>query len=244
MKNAAPRPGHESDFEESMTEQASIDVLEKLLRERYSVRAFKPEAVPRETIERVLTAAQRTASWCNSQPWQVVIASGEAKEKFRKAIYAEAASGAAQDGDFEFPREYRGVYLERRRESGFQLYNTLGIARGDKAAYARQALENYNFFGAPHVAVIHTDEALGVYGAIDSGAYVSNFVLAAQALGLGTIAQAALARHSGMIRRHFALPDDRRVVCGISFGFADHAHRINSYRTSRAGLAETVRFVE
>jgi hypothetical protein len=47
-----------------------------------------------------------------------------------------------------------------------------------------------------------------------------------------------------MIRRHFAIPDDRRVVCGISFGFADHAHKINSYRTSRAGIAETVRFVE
>jgi hypothetical protein len=36
------------------------------------------------------------------------------------------------------------------------------------------------------VAIIHTDEPLG-YGAIDCGAYVSNFMLAAQALGLGTI---------------------------------------------------------
>ena len=232
-------------FEDSMTHQpAPIDVLESLLRERYSVRAFKPEPVPPETIDRVLTAAQRTASWCNSQPWQVVIASGEAKERFRKAIYAEAASGAPQDGDFEFPREYLGVYLERRRESGFQLYNTLGIARGDKAAYAKQALENYNFFGAPHVAIIHTDEALGIYGAIDCGAYVGNFMLAAQALGLGTIPQAALARHSGMIRRHFSLSDDRRVVCGISFGFADHAHKINSYRTSRASIPDTVTFVD
>jgi nitroreductase len=221
-----------------------IGVLEELLQERYSVRAFKPEPVPRETIDRVLGAAQRTASWCNSQPWQVVIASGGSKEKFRKAIYAEASSGAPQDGDFEFPREYLGVYLERRRESGFQLYNTLGIVRGDKAAYARQALENYNFFGAPHVAIIHTDEALGIYGAIDCGAYVGNFMLAAQALGLGTIPQAALARHSGLIRRHFGIPDDRRVVCGISFGFADHADKINSYRTSRASLAETVTFVE
>ena len=106
---------------------------------------------------------------------------------------------------FTPPREYLGVYLERRRESGFQLYNTLGIARGDKAAYAKQALENYNFFGAPHVAIIHTDEALGIYGAIDCGAYVGNFMLAAQALGLGTIPQAALARHSGLIRRHFNL---------------------------------------
>ena len=221
-----------------------IGVLEGLLDERYSVRAFLPRPVPREIVEHVLKVAQRTASWCNSQPWQVVIASGEAKERFRKAIHAEAASGAAENSDYPFPREYLGVYLERRRESGFQLYNTLGIPRGDKAAYARQALENYNFFGAPHVAIIHTTEPLGVYGAIDCGAYVCNFMLAAQALGLGTIPQAALARHSGLIRRHFNLGDDRRVVCGISFGYADHAHKVNSYRTSRAALADVVTFVD
>ena len=221
-----------------------IGVLEELLGERYSCRAYRPDPVPRATIERVLTAAQRTASWCNSQPWQVVIASGAAKERFRAAIYAAASSGAPDEGDFSFPREYRGVYLERRRESGFQLYNTLGIARGDRAAYARQALENFNFFGAPHVAIIHSDEALGIYGAIDCGAYVGNFLLAAQALGLGAIPQAALAHQSGLIRRHFGLGDDRRVVCGISFGFPDRDHKINSYRTSRAGIPDTVTFVD
>jgi nitroreductase len=229
---------------DSKTDTAPIEVLENLLASRFSCRAFRPDPVPRATIERILTAAQRTASWCNSQPWQIVIASGEAKERFRKAIYAEASSGAKEDGDFPFPREYLGVYQERRRESGFQLYNSLGIARGDKMAYARQALENYNFFGAPHVAIVHTAEPLGIYGAIDCGAYVSNFMLAAQAMGLGSIAQAALARHSGLVRRHFKLGDDRRVVCGLSFGFPDVDHRINSYRTSRAGIADTVTFVD
>ena len=238
MDASVKAPGGRHSIEER------IGVLDELLGERYSCRAFRPEPVPRPTIERILMAAQRTASWCNSQPWQILIASGAAKERFRAAIYATVSSGAPEDGDFPFPREYRGVYLERRRESGFQLYNTLGIARGDKAAYAKQALENYNFFGAPHVAIIHTDEALGIYGAIDCGAYVGNFLLAAQALGLGTIPQAALARQSGLIRRHFGLGDDRRVVCGISFGFPDHDHKINSYRTSRASIPDTTTFVD
>jgi nitroreductase len=94
------------------------------------------------------------------------------------------------------------------------------------------------------VAIIHTDEALGVYGAIDCGAYVSNFMLASQALGLGAIAQAALAHQSGLIRRHFKLGEDRRVVCGISFGFPDNDHRINNYRTSRAGVSDAAMFVD
>src|SRR3979411_1724394 len=159
-----------------------IGVLEELLSERYSCRAFLPQPVPRATIERVLTAAQKTASWCNSQPWQLAITSGTATKKFRDAMYGAASSGKPGTGDFPFPREYRGVHLERRRDNRYQHYTSLGIPRGDKAPYAKQALENFNFFGAPHVAIVHTDEALGVYGAIDCGGHLPSVSVAPQAL--------------------------------------------------------------
>ncbi|HEX7791493.1 MAG TPA: nitroreductase [Afipia sp.] len=220
-----------------------IEVLEKLLGTRYSCRAFKPDPVPRATIERVLGAAQKTASWCNSQPWQVTIFSGEGARKLSEALLKAASERAPPVTDFEFPREYNGVYQERRRESGFQLYNALGIARGDKAAYSKQALENFRFFGAPHVAIITSDEALGIYGAVDCGGYVSNFVIAAQAAGVATIPQAALAGYSDVVRKHLGVGEDRRVVCGISFGYADAEHPANSYRTNRATIPEAVAFI-
>jgi len=68
-------------------------------------------------------------------------------------------------------------------------------------------------------------------------------MLAAQALGVATIPQAALAFHAEVVRQHFGLDDDRRVVCGISFGYPDREHKANSYRTTRAGIADTVTFV-
>jgi nitroreductase len=68
-------------------------------------------------------------------------------------------------------------------------------------------------------------------------------MLAAQALGLGSIAQAALARRSDVVREHLKLADDRRVVCGISFGYPKPDHIINSYRTSRAPLSQAVTFL-
>src|SRR6476646_7414471 len=92
-----------------------IGVLEELLNQRYSVRAFLPREVDRATIEHVLKTAQRTASWCNSQPRQVIIASGEAKERFRQLIYKDPSGGRGDDYDFTPPREYVGVYLDRRR---------------------------------------------------------------------------------------------------------------------------------
>jgi nitroreductase len=223
--------------------QAPIDQFEALLVSRFSCRAFKSEPVPQKSIERILAAAQRTPSWCNSQPWQVIVTVGEGTERLVSALTDAARSGSPNSSDFAFPSEYRGVYDQRRKESGFQLYHALGIERGDKAAYGRQMLENFRFFGAPHVAIVTTDDALGVYGAVDCGGYVSNFMSAAQALGIAAIAQAALASQTATIRKHFDLGDDRKFVCGISFGFADESHKANSFRTSRAPVGEAVRFV-
>ncbi|HJQ59852.1 MAG TPA: nitroreductase [Vineibacter sp.] len=222
---------------------SAADVFEQVLARRYSCRGFLPKPVPRPVIERILGMAQRTASWCNAQPWQVIVTSGAATEHFREAVYKNATSQAASP-DIPFPREYRGVYLARRRECGFQLYESVGIQRGDREASARQGLENFRLFGAPHVAIITSDEALGVYGAVDCGAYVSNFALAARSLGIATIAQAALASQSKFVRAHFGLGDDRLVVCGISFGYEDTAHAANAFRTRRAPLAETVSWVD
>jgi hypothetical protein len=66
---------------------------------------------------------------------------------------------------------------------------------------------------------------------------------AAQAFGIAAIAQAALASQTATIRKHCDLRDDRKFVCGISFGFADESHKANSFRTSRARVGEAVRFV-
>lgn len=217
--------------------------LEDWLRARHSCRAFLPEPVPRATIERILTLAQRTASWCNCQPWQVTVVSGDGARHLSRAL-VERAGQAGFTPDFPFPREYRGDYLARRRESGFQLYGAVGVARGDREAYRRQELRNFQLFDAPHVAIITTDEALGEYGAIDCGGYVANFLLAAQANGVATVAQASLAMYPEVLREQLGIGPDRRVVCAISFGYPDTAHPANSYRTSRADLDATVRWID
>lgn len=226
-----------------MPSENSSEALYDLLSGRYSCRAYLPEPVPRATIGEILRLAQRTASWCNSQPWRVCVTSGAATERFRAAYHAHSL-GRAATPDFAFPAEYHGAYLERRRECGFQLYQSVGIARGDRVASARQTMENFRLFGAPHAAIITTEAVLGVYGAIDCGAYAANFMLAAHSLGIASIAQAALAAHPQFIREHFGLPDNRLVVCGISFGYADQQHPVNQFRTSRAGLEEAVSWVD
>jgi nitroreductase len=218
--------------------------LEQIVNSRYSARMFRPEPVPDDAVQRILTLAQRTPSWCNSQPWQVVITRGRGTERLRAALYGNARAGIPPEPDFAFPAAYLGVYRERRKVCGIQLYQSLGLGRDDKAAAAEQSLENFRLFGAPHVAIVTTADALGAYGMLDCGLYVQTFMLAARSLGVDCIAQAALASYPRLLRELLGLADDRKVVCGVSFGYADASHPIHSYRTERAALSEVVRFVD
>jgi nitroreductase len=222
--------------------QSRTAVLSALLNERYSCRGYKPDPVPRATIDRILELSQRTASWCNSQAWQVWVADAAATERLRNEMLEHARRHEPQP-DFAWPG-YQGVYQERRRECGLQLYQATGVTRGDREAGDRQRLENFRFFGAPHVAIVTTDETLGIYGAIDCGAYVSNFALAARAMGVASIAQAALAAYPQFWRDRLGLGPDRKLVCGLSFGYEDPAHPANSFRTSRAPVAQAVTWIE
>jgi nitroreductase len=224
-----------------MNDQAHT--LDTLLAQRHSCRSFLPKPVERETIESILRTAQKAASWCNSQAWQVSITSGEATERLRNKLVDAQRSGERGGSDFPFPSEYTGVYLQRRRECGFQLYAAVGVERGDREGYARQTLENFRLFGAPHVAVLTSDPGLGVYGAVDVGGYVQVLLLAMQAHGVAAIAQAALANYAELVKRELEIPRERLMVCAVSFGYEDTAHPANSYRTSRAELGQVARFL-
>ncbi len=218
--------------------------FEELVRNRYSCRKFLQKPVPRETIGKILDLAQQTPSWCNCQPWQVVVVTGGAVASFRDSLLAHAAEGPPPKPDFPFPLRYEGIYRERRKICGVQLYQALGIGRENREGAERQRLENFRFFDAPHVALVTTEEELGVYGAVDCGLYVANFMLAAKNFGVDSIAQAALASYPDLIRGRFGLPANRKLVCGISFGYADAEHPINGYRTERAPVSGSVTFIE
>ncbi|WP_299615129.1 nitroreductase [uncultured Tateyamaria sp.] len=208
------------------------DTLDAILSARFSCRAFRPDPVPRAIVERIMGAAQKVPSWCNAQPWQLIVTAGAETDRFRDALYA-AAMSMPPTPDMPWPEGYPGIYGDRRRACGFQLYDAVGIEKGDRAASAQQMMENYRLFGAPHVAIVTSPKVLGPYGAMDTGGFVTAFCLAAQALGVSTIPQAAIAAQGPSVRDHFDIADDRNILCAISFGYADSDHPANQFRTDR-----------
>ncbi|UIX31978.1 nitroreductase [Streptomyces sp. GQFP] len=219
-------------------EDRAASLLVGLLDARHSVRAFREDQVPHATIVRMLEMAQLTPSWCNTQPWHATVTSGAGTERFRAALHAHARDHKPAP-DFEFPAGYVGDYRRRRKDAGVALYQALGIGREDRQASAAQALENFRLFGAPHVAILTTEADLGVYGVLDCGLWLQSFLLAGASLGVACTPQAALASTAPFVREFFDIPETRRIVCGVSFGYEDTTHPANSFRTGRDPLDVT-----
>lgn len=218
----------------------AFDTLTETLTSRYSCRAFRPDPVPDAIITKIIDAARHVPSWCNAQPWQVTITKEAATETFRDMLTKAATAGTLPQPDLAWPSKYSGAYGERRRTCGFQLYDAVGIDKSDRAGRAAQMLRNYALFDAPHVAIIHSPTELGPYGAMDTGGFVTAFTLAATALGVASIPQAAIAAYAPQVREHFDISDDRLILCAISFGYADPDNPANQFRTERAAPADII----
>lgn len=217
------------------TDTTTADTLEEVLSSRYSCRGFLPQTVDPTDLRRLFTMAQRTASWCNSQAWQVELLGGDAVSALSERLLAHVPV-SAESPDIPGPERYEGVYQDRRRACGFELYNALDIAREDQTGRLMQMLENFRFFGAPHVAIVTSPKALSTYGVMDCGGYVATLLTAAESLGINAIAQAAIAMYADVVRSELGIPEDRSIVCAVSLGYADPDHAANTFRTARADV--------
>ncbi|ALX16940.1 nitroreductase [Burkholderia cepacia JBK9] len=222
---------------------SELAALDRLTSGRSTCRAYRHQALDLELIRSIVGMAGRSASWCNVQPWQLVITeTPESTERFRQALMQRVNDHPENESDLPFPPSYEGIYRERRRGAGIALYSSLGIGPKDSERSAEQAFRNFRMFDAPHVAIITVPAELGPYALVDAGGFVSSFLIAAYAHGVATTPQGALARHARFVREYFDIPDTQHMICGISFGYAEDAHPVNQFRTTRADVDDLVRF--
>ena len=216
--------------------QVFLDVVSR----RRSMRDFKSDPVPREIIESVFGTAQRAPSNCNTQPWFVHVVTGETLEQLRQELPAKFASGEIAL-DFPYDGQYEGVYKERQYASAAALYDSLGIARDQKAERNAWFMRNFSFFDAPAVAFFTLPTGFGLREACDLGMFAQTVMLGLTAHGLGSCPQTALAFLANVIRPALSLGDHEQLMFGMSFGYPNDT-AVNEVTTERASLADVVTF--
>ncbi|GHE41539.1 nitroreductase [Streptomyces capitiformicae] len=213
-----------------------------IARSRRSVRRFLPDPLSPTVIRGVLEDAQTAPSNCNVQPWTVHIVSGAVRDTLSKELLkADEEELVSSDFTFDYADFGEGTYLERAHSQAATVYQAMGIPRSDRTARKTAARENLNFYGAPHVAFLFMPAfGDGVRVAGDIGMYAQNFLLSLTARGLGGVPQTMLGLYADTVREVLDIPQDLKLLFGISFGTADQTASINSFRMGRVPLEQNV----
>lgn len=174
-------------------EPATVVLVDRVMRERRSIRAFLPQPVPLERVNEILASAGWAPSGNNIQPWRVHVVCGRTRQRLVDAVCSayDRADGSYQAEYHYYPLEFFEPYLGRRRKSGWGLYGLLGIEKGETGRMRAQHRKNFEFFGAPVGLMFSIDRRMEQGSWLDYGMFLQNVMLAASARGLATCAQGA-----------------------------------------------------
>lgn len=220
-----------------------LDVYEAVTSRR-AVRGFTDRHVPREVLERVLSAAAWAPSASNLQPWRAYVLTGGPLAELKKLVGERVSAGDPWDEpEYEqYPPGLKSPYRERRAAFGEQRYGALGVPRDDLEARQRAAAANWECFGAPAALFCYIDRDLGRPQWADVGMYLQTVMLLLRAEGLHSCAQMAWAKYHATVAEVLSPPDELMLFCGMSIGFEDVT--VGETRTGRAPLDKTVTFVD
>lgn len=214
-----------------------MDVLEALASRR-SIRGFKPDPIPKETLRDILTLAGRSASFTNTQPWEVAVATGQTRDLLSEKLYAAASGGVPGYSEVPYPKQWPEAAAQRSKTHGANRFKALGVARDDTEAREALRLMNFKFFGAPCAMFIFMEEGYGPWSTMDMGIFLQSIALAAMGHGLGTCFQASLSNYPDIVKETLGVPPHKKLLVGLSIGHPDVQAPLNAYHSSRMALDE------
>jgi len=173
--------------------------LSQAIKERRSVRKFRPDPVPREILEHVLELATWAPSGMNRQPWHFIVVKGDKAEELR-GIFGEAGEDIRPRLEARFPDRPKIV------ESTVNFFRTYGGAPVFILAYA----------GASTASGWDTNS---------TAVAVQNLLLAIHEAGLGGTWTDGIMGKEASINKTVGVTD-KKLVCVIPVGYPNEAPRV------------------
>jgi len=193
----------------------------------------------------------QSPSWSNTQPYRVAVVMGETRDALAEELKSNYLEISAlqrapkwrqllayltnknmPSNDYKQALVYPKELQSRRLATAKGLYGLLGIERQDTQKRDQQMARNFEFFGAPVAVFVFAHKGLGVYSVLDAGILIQTIMLAAEARGISSCAQGALALWRKPLDQHFDIPKEYKLLCGVSLGYASN-HPVNNYRPAR-----------
>jgi nitroreductase len=219
--------------------------VEESIHGRRSIRSFRPDPVPPETILGMLETARWSPSWRNTQSWTIWAVSGGALERFKSEFTQKLLSEAPSRPDIEMPgREFPAACLVHAQRL-MDVRGACELAAGVDCTPPATSRRVGDLFGAPCMLVLAIDECLPpTYACFDGGIITQSLCLAAYGRGLGTCIMATAVRYPEVLHALLPKSGNKRMLVCIALGYPDTQAAVNTFTRERAELEEILSFVE
>jgi nitroreductase len=219
--------------------------LTDCIRQRRSIRKFTDEQVPEGIIREILAEARWSPSWGNTQPWEVIVLSGQALETFKKVNQKRLLDGVMPNPDIAMPQVWPELLRQRYMNMGKSIFTALDIARDDTEARNRFTIEMFGLFDAPCLLLFCIDKGLPFsYACLDVGMFLQTVCLTACGKGLGTCIMAATVSYPEVLREMIPAAESKRFVIGCLLGYPDTEACINTFPRERADPEDYVTWMK
>lgn len=219
-----------------------MDIVEAI-RNRRSIRSYRPDPVPKEVLEELLDACRWAPSGGNVQPWYFAVLGGKMMDEVKAKLEDKARAswnGTVFTGmNPDFPR--KGAYpaaLTSRVEAQRQRMNSsVFSSEGEDPEQNRNEFmfKMLRFFDAPNAIIIYTDDesptAMGAIGIVSQ-----TICLAALAHGLGTCIMGYTIMWPDIYRELLGIPDGKPIATSIAIGYPELEAQINTFPRLREPL--------
>jgi len=167
-----------------------MDTYDAIAR-RTSVRSFRPEAVPRYVIERLLAAAVRAPNHKLTEPWRFVMVTGETRRRYAELRREYRRSRFDDPASEQAGKAADNAYREHLNTPAFIFV---------LCAVSEDAVRREEDYGAAMMAI-------------------QNLLIAATADGLGTFVRTGgIMEHPG-VKDLIGVPAGYRVISIVSLGY-------------------------
>ena len=215
--------------------------LFQAIRERKSIRVFKPDPVPKETIKEILRLTIHAPSAINLQPWEFYVVTDEEKERLSRKLvkaYREKLIPCGPGTARPLPKMYsqRGAvtfaemqpYLEQIEASSDQFINE----------------GSCSFYGAPVAIIICLDDLFPRARMVDIGIALGYLLLSAHGFGLATCPIGLIVAYEDEIKDLLNIPDNKNVIIGVALGYPDPENPLNRFKSPRENLDNFVKWID
>ena len=218
---------------------------DEVVRGRRSIRGFKPDPIPKETLKEIIALAMRAPSSLNTQPWNFFVVAGEPLNRIRRGNTERNLAGVPDSREFRSHSAYEGAHRERQIEIAKQLFAAMGIERDNKEKRQDWVLRGFRQFDAPASIVVTYDRSIhgGDIAPFDCGAVTNALVNAAWSRGLGCVINSQGIMQSPVVREHAGIPDDQVIMICVAIGYPDDSFPANAVVSHRKSVDEAATFV-